>query len=350
MKSHRLLAMGFFCALALLFLLACNATISVPTSIAPFVEVAPTATLEPTPRIKCTGANCAEACIAKLTSVMQGSGPLSPPKVILPHNNTPNAILLATYDIQGDQILSPRYEANIPPDLVPYQQDTTAQQKVWAFFAAIIPQGQRLELTHYLISTDGRGNMLASVEQSTNDPAHWALNVDLVDAGKPRELTYTLVHEFGHMLTLNDTQVTPDLIFMAHPDDPQIYQQEAAKCPQFFASNGCSKPNAYINQFYEKFWPKIFNEWSQVNAEKDQANYLSLLGRFYENHHTQFVSPYSATSPEEDIAESWAYFVLTPKPAADSVANQKILFFYTFPELVQLRDQIVYGICNYALD
>lgn len=341
---------GLFCALVLLFLLACNALISIPTGIAPFAEVAATATLEPTPRIKCTGANCAEACIAKLTSVMQGGGPLSPPKVILPHNQLPNAIPLVTYNVQGDQIRSPQFENAIPRNLIPYQQDTSAQQKVWSFFAAIIPRDQRQELTNYIISTDGKGNMLASVEQSANDPAHWALNVDLVDAGNPRSLTYTLVHEFGHMLTLNDTQVTPDEVFMMHPNDPQIYQQEAANCPRFFANNGCSKPSSYINQFFDQFWPKIFDEWSRVNAEKDQANYFNLLGRFYENHHAQFVSPYSATSPEEDIAESWAYFVLTPKPAADSVANQKILFFYGFPELVQLRDQIVYGICNYALD
>ncbi len=361
MKTHRLFPIGWLCALVFFLLLACRAVTSLPTSLAPIVELAPTSlapliepeptpSLQPTPRIQCPAGDCAQACIDKLTSVLQGSGSLSSPKGIPSHNQNPKTILLVTYEIHGDQISSPRLETNIPPDLVPYQQDAAEQQKIWVFFSAIIPLEQRPELKEFLISTDGKGNMLASVEQSTNNPADWALNVDPVDAGKPQELTYTLVHEFGHLLTLNEGQVSPDMVILAHPDDPQIQQREAASCPQFFASDGCSKPDSYINRFFQNFWPKIFNEWNQVNAEKDQANYLYLLGRFYEIHHTQFVSPYAATSPEEDIAESWARFVLTPKPAPESIADQKILFFYQYPELVQLRDQIVYGLCNYALN
>jgi hypothetical protein len=100
--------------------------------------------------------------------------------------------------------------------------------------------------------------------------------------------------------------------------------------------------------FFDQFWPKIYSEWKKVNAEKDHNNYSSLLAKFYQNHATQFNTSYSATSPEEDIAESWAYFVLTPKPANDSIAHRKLLFFYNFPELVDLRNQIIYGICNFA--
>jgi hypothetical protein len=47
----------------------------------------------------------------------------------------------------------------------------------------------------------------------------------------------------------------------------------------------------------------------------------------------------------EDIAESWAFFVLSPKPALDSIANEKILFFYEYPELVELRTKILKQIC-----
>jgi hypothetical protein len=47
----------------------------------------------------------------------------------------------------------------------------------------------------------------------------------------------------------------------------------------------------------------------------------------------------------EDIAESWAFFVLSPKPELKSIADEKILFFYEYPELVELRTQILNNIC-----
>ncbi len=253
-----------------------------------------------------------------------------------------------TYRLSGDQLGNPQFAPNVPSSLQKLQQDTAPQEKIWDYFAAIIPANQRQELVAYLVSTDGRGNMLASVEQSSNRPGSWGLNIDIADASQPRDLTFSLLHEFGHLLTLNESQVTPDLTFLAHPDDLQLYEQEAALCPQFFASSGCSKPKSYLNQFFDQFWPKIYAEWQKVNAEKDKSNYSSLLEKFYQKHPTQFNTPYSATSPEEDIAESWAYFVLTPKPASDSIAHRKLLFFYNFPELVDLRSQIIYGICNYA--
>ena len=48
------------------------------------------------------------------------------------------------------------------------------------------------------------------------------------------------------------------------------------------------------------------------------------------------------------MAETWAYFVLNPKPPADSIAHRKILFYYSFPELVGLRDRISSNLCTYA--
>ncbi len=75
---------------------------------------------------------------------------------------------------------------------------------------------------------------------------------------------------------------------------------------------------------------------------------MELVARFYHDHPTQFITPYAATSPEEDIAETWAYFVLNARPADDSVAHRKVLFFYAYPELVDLRNAIISNICAYA--
>jgi hypothetical protein len=60
------------------------------------------------------------------------------------------------------------------------------------------------------------------------------------------------------------------------------------------------------------------------------------------------VTPYAVTSPEEDIAESWAHFIFDKKPTDNSIGEQKLLFFYGYPELVSLRNQIVNNICLYS--
>jgi len=349
---------GVSIALLVLILVVCIVLISVFTALEPSIvpllaDLNPSPTtlpiLQPTPKIKCPNGNCANACLSKLTAFLQANSiPESVPKSAFQHSQGINPVLLVTYRVNGNGLGSPQFSPNVPSTLLKVQQDISPQEKIWNYFASIIPANQRQELVAYMISTDGKGNMLAGVEQSVDRPQDWRLNVDIADAGQPRDLTFSLLHEFGHLLTLNDSQVTPDPAFLAHPDDIQLYQQEAAKCPQYFTSGGCSQPNSYLNEFFDQFWPKIYDEWKKVNAGKDQNNYSSLLGKFYGNHPAQFNTPYSATSPEEDIAESWGYFVLMPKPANDSIAHRKLLFFYNYPDLVDLRSQIIYGICNYA--
>jgi len=54
----------------------------------------------------------------------------------------------------------------------------------------------------------------------------------------------------------------------------------------------------------------------------------------------------AATSPVEDIAEAWSFFIFSPKPGPDSIANEKVMLFYEFPELVQLREKILTNICE----
>jgi hypothetical protein len=56
------------------------------------------------------------------------------------------------------------------------------------------------------------------------------------------------------------------------------------------------------------------------------------------------VTEYAASNPDEDFAESFTVFVLKEKPTKPTVnfihKDQKILFFYDFPELVEMRDFI----------
>ena len=158
--------------------------------------------------------------------------------------------------------------------------------------------------------------------------------------------TFTLIHEYGHLLTLGPDQVPPSLAVFNNPEDNDIYLKELSACPDYFPGEGCANPDSYINAFYNQFWADIHEEWQQINLEEDPDLLQQGLDDFYAKYQDQFVTDYAATNPEEDMAESWSFFVLGPKPAGDTIAEQKTLFFYNYPELVELRSAILNNLCT----
>ena len=60
----------------------------------------------------------------------------------------------------------------------------------------------------------------------------------------------------------------------------------------------------------------------------------------YEKNPTHYVSRYGANYFHEDVADTFAVFVLGAKPQGDTVAEQKLLFFWQEPQLVALREAI----------
>ena len=256
-----------------------------------------------------------------------------------------NEQYLVTYQVTGDEISNPQYE-NVPSRLKSQQEDTATQQDIWNYFTALIPLDQRGLVAEYSVMTDGQDNLLAAVTQTYDDPDLWALEVDIADVSDTYNLTYTLIHEFGHLLTLNPDQVPPSEAIFNNPDDDNIYLKEVSACPQYFPGEGCSQPDSYINAFYNQFWADIHVEWLDINNEEDDNVYYDRLDKFYNKYQDQFVNDYAVTNPEEDIAEAWSFFVLGPKPNGDTIAEQKILFFYDYPELVQLRERILSNLCE----
>ncbi|MEP7070425.1 MAG: hypothetical protein ABI789_14345 [Usitatibacter sp.] len=255
-----------------------------------------------------------------------------------------NLAYLVEYVVSGDELKNPHLES-VPNRLKAEQQNRASHEEIWKYFTRLIPADQRALVNGFSIFTDGKDNILAAVNQSDRDANQWELNVDFADASLKTSLTFTLLHEFGHLLTLNSAQAPVDLAVYKHPDDETLYQREVDACPQYFTGEGCSNPDSYINQFFERFWTDLYAEWQAIDAEKDEDTRLNMIADFYKTYQDQFLTDYAPTSPAEDIAESWAFFILAPKPESNSIANEKILFFYEYPELVQLREQILDKIC-----
>ncbi len=92
-----------------------------------------------------------------------------------------------------------------------------------------------------------------------------------------------------------------------------------------------------MNIFYDSFW-KNKTDMYLLSNEDGYREYD--VERLYGDHATWFVSDYAATNVEEDISESFRVFVLEAKPSGNTIKDQKVNFFYRFPELVELRKAI----------
>ena len=123
-------------------------------------------------------------------------------------------------------------------------------------------------------------------------------------------------------------------------------------CSQYAVDGKCSLPNSYINLFYRKFWKDIYQEWWQTDQKAQDTvtseEYWNVMEPFYDDHREMFLNSYAATNVEEDIAESFSYFVLNARPTGNAVVEQKAAFFYEFPELAEYRRQIIEELCAYV--
>jgi len=237
--------------------------------------------------------------------------------------------ILVTYQVDGDRISDPRYEEGIPDELGDAQTDAAAQEAIWLFFTDLVPADQRALVGEFVVFSDGYDNIIGAVDEA-DAAGLWTLEMDILDAQDFPTLATTLVHEFAHMLTLDASQVN-----------------DRATCANYMTIDGCSESDSYLNAFYEQFWTDIYGEWEDtvmIGGEVDEDKALA----FYEDYADQFVSDYAPTGPEEDIAEAFIYFIFGPKPAGDTIAEEKILFFYAYPELVELRQDMLATLCEYG--
>lgn len=208
--------------------------------------------------------------------------------------------------------------------------------KIWTKINAILPAAYlKKYVKEFELITDGKEATLAGVKPIDESNKYWTLGVDPIDIPvdnwqEKRDFLHTLIHEFGHILTLNNTQV--------ESSDLQFQKDKT----RYLTNEGLAKNDSYINQFVQQFWYKddLILEWDKIDRTRNQNKKLDRLYNFYLINRTKFYTDYAAESPEEDIAESWYYFVIKVRPNGQLIKDQKLLFFYNFPELIQLRNEI----------
>lgn len=182
---------------------------------------------------------------------------------------------------------------------------------------------------------------LAYVSELEEDAWEFAVAVD-----DDPERALTIIHEFGHILALNNTEydtypaVLEDRAGELSEDEYyDALDEDISACPTIALEDGCPIEDSYILLFTEEFWTPEDVELIVFEELDDSAAY------FYDADPDAFVTEYAATNPIEDFAESFSYFVgldddELPEDGDEYVADAKILWFAQFPELVDIRASI----------
>ncbi len=230
--------------------------------------------------------------------------------------------VLTTYRITGDDIDKIR-DYQVTGKYLAFQQDYAKHLAIWELVTRLIPGEYRSRLVEFEIF-HGENELLGYVAPvNEGDLSRWKFAL-AIDAAENLEevnfkdfFTYVVIHEYGHVLTLNEQEINSDY----------------TSCNTFTIQEGCPKTAAYINQNFQIGWADIYDEFQGLNENQ--------IEDFYKKYQNRFSSPYAATNPGEDVAEVFAFFITTENPPrGNSIADQKIQSMYDQPYLTELRNKI----------
>ncbi len=232
------------------------------------------------------------------------------------HSEQEKLKTLATYSVDEGEWL----EKKTGNDLEKYKE-------IWAIFATIAPDEiSDAHVKKYTVYENKKSDTAAFVELIDDQQAQWelAVNIHATDEQSRTENIFLLTHEFAHILTLNKDQID--------------IEAEESICQGYFTDEGCATESSYLGMFFKEFWSQ-----ADVLALKDSP--VDAPNILFTQTPENFINQYAATNPGEDIAESFASFVFKAKPTAQdsgalTIAQQKINFFYKFPELIKMRADI----------
>lgn len=207
-----------------------------------------------------------------------------------------------------------------------FQNDIEKHNKIWELVKKIVPLNQLKKMSEFMIYNGETSGSAGYVVEKTSDLSKWQMGIAINYAfeggfNHKGELAYTIIHEFGHILTLNDNQLNASI--------------SGANCKNYYPGEGCAKKDSYINELFQKYWKDIANEHSNAQADQNAQE------EFYSKYSDRFVTNYASTNPGEDVAEVFATFVTKKeKPSGATIAEKKILLMYDRSELVDFRNHI----------
>jgi len=261
-------------------------------------------------------------------------GPTNPPtEPLLPKQSLAEVDqTLSRYTVNGSTETFDR-DYEVDANIVSYRENKGLHERMFNRFTGLIPDSRRNFVKQY--TPFHGGNEIAGYVYPLNaQRSEWNFGLDvltmeleetnLANAGPGDNVSIpasaTVLHEYGHLLSLFQDQL--DL--------------NNSNCTNFDSIFGCMKDGTKLQRFFEMFWEVDYADFLQVKEQFGDAAGDEWYGR----DETRFVTPYAATQPEEDFAESFYIFFFRQLPTGSTVEDQKVLFFYSFPDLVLLRTNV----------
>lgn len=232
---------------------------------------------------------------------------------------------ITVYTVDGDNIVKEK-DYQVSGKALDFQKDVAKHQEIWELTKKIIPANYLTKMSRFMIFAGEDNRTAGYVYNTEDDLSKWEMGIAIDFAyeggfNADGELAYTIVHEFGHILTLEIAQV-----------DAAV---SANKCTNYFVGEGCARKEAYINKLQTRFWADIAEEHAKLGENESEQEV------FYDKYKDRFVTNYASTNPGEDIAEVFATFVTRNVGVnGNSIAEQKIQLMYDHPELIGLRNFI----------
>lgn len=227
---------------------------------------------------------------------------------------------ITTYNIVNDEFIK-TYDHPVSSQYISWQTETAKHQEIIEQFKKIVPKdfyNRISEFTLYLGKV-GSFNTLGRVSYIPNkrNTFKFELAIDnAYDAPFNSELgvNYTIAHEFGHVLTLNDSQAS-------------VTESNQNTCNNYFDSN-CFYSNSYLNIFYQDYWVPILSDYNNAGS------YVA----YYNAHKNEFVSEYAASHTAEDIAETIMMYVLNSVNfTGTTIADQKVKSMDSYTDLQNIK-------------
>jgi len=219
-------------------------------------------------------------------------------------------------------------------------EDDESYQDLWILMVTLLPTDY---VENYIVefAVFTSEETLAYVSELREDEWEFAISID-----EDPERALTVIHEFGHIVALNNTQYDtyPTVIEDTESglDDDEYYdgiEADMEACDTIAFEDGCPIAGSYLELFTEEFWDLDDVEMIVYEEIDDPIEY------FFDEDPDAFVSEYAATNPIEDFAESFSYYIGLdeedfPEDGDMYLMDAKILWFEQFPEIVEMRESI----------
>lgn len=94
----------------------------------------------------------------------------------------------------------------------------------------------------------------------------------------------------------------------------------------------------FKENYQSNFWSaNDLRHLKNMSQLEGRERFVSLT-KYFEANPSRFVSEYATSNPDEDMAETFVYFVSEEKPKGLTTREQKILAFYQEPTMVAIRE------------